>query len=204
MGGTGSTSPDRREPFERGEGRVMVSLGPLHPRRYCTYRCPFCYVQAEYGSFERLSPDDIVNWIIRQDQDSFDTIYVSGDTDSFAPPRLREGVELLEKLAGIDKDLLFTTRAPFDFDALDRIARLNDQLRSRNHWLFGCVSIAQFTIPHLEPHPVPAPLMRRRQLSAFHERGLVAVLALRPFLPNVPLGDYATILDLSSGSVDMV
>jgi hypothetical protein len=102
----GLARPYRREPFEHGEGRVMVSLGPLHGKRYCTYNCPFCYVHADYESFAALPVDQIISWVKRQDSRTFDTIYVSGDTDSFAPPRLSDGVLLLERLAHLDKDLL--------------------------------------------------------------------------------------------------
>ncbi|MGD0068916.1 MAG: hypothetical protein ABSB76_36480, partial [Streptosporangiaceae bacterium] len=182
----------------------MVSLGPLHAKRYCTYSCPFCYVNAQYGSFGSLGIPDIIGWVAAQDQSSFETIYVSGDTDSFAPPRLRLGVRLLQQLSFFGKDLLFTTRAPFDAEAMDAVGRLSEQLRSRGHWLFGCVSIAQLTVPHLEPRPVPAPAVRAAQLAEFRRRGLVAVLALRPFLPVVPLSDYAAILDLCDNSVDIV
>jgi hypothetical protein len=194
----------RQEPFEIGEGRVMVSLGPLHNKRYCTYSCPFCYVNADYSSFGSHDLDDIVDWIGRQSS-NFETIYVSGDTDSFAPPRLSKGIELLETLQReFDKDLLFTTRALFDNCALDRVARLTDLQRRKKKWLFGCVSIAQFSVPHIEPRPVPNPRSRAAQLGEFRRRGLVAVLALRPFLPNVPLSDYSQIMDLCEGGIDIV
>src|SRR5580704_3153037 len=100
----------RREPFEISDRRAMVSLGPLSARRYCTFRCPFCYVHADYDSFQALKVDQIVEWIRRQDQTSFDTVYVSGDTDSFAPPRLSAGLDLLDALVDVGKDVLFTTR----------------------------------------------------------------------------------------------
>jgi hypothetical protein len=182
----------------------MVSLGPLHAKRYCTYSCPFCYVNVQYASFGSLSIPDIIRWVAAQDRSSFETIYVSGDTDSFAPPRLQLGVSLLQQLSSFGKDLLFTTRAPFDDEALDAVGRLSEQLRRQGHWLFGCVSIAQLTVSYLEPRPVPAPAIRARQLAEFRRRGLVSVLALRPFLPVVPLSDYAKILDLCDGSADIV
>jgi len=202
--GRGVNALYRREPFELGEGRAMVSLGRLTTNRHCTYRCPFCYVNADYQSFGSRSPEQITDWVRRQEQDSFDVIYVSGDTDSFAPPRQSTGIELLERLAPVGKDLLFTTRAIFDEPALARLEELNRRLRADGRWLFGCVSICQWTVPRLEPMPIAEPSVRAGQLVELSRRGLVAVLALRPFLPVVPLNDYSAILDACGTFVDLV
>ncbi|WP_206744928.1 hypothetical protein, partial [Pseudofrankia sp. EUN1h] len=75
----------RVRPFEIFEQRIMLSLGPLHANRYCTYNCPFCYVHVDYDSYWSMTPQQISAWVSRQDPREFDIIYISGDTDSFAP-----------------------------------------------------------------------------------------------------------------------
>lgn len=194
----------RQEPFEITGRRAMVSLGPLRGKRYCTYRCPFCYVNADYDSYGALELAQIVAWIEQQNPMAFDAIYISGDTDSFAPPRLAEGMSLLEAVSEFNKDVLFTTRAKFGVEELDRAEKVASRLRSQQRWLFGCVSIAQVSVPSLEPAPIPPAEVRARQVIEFHNRGVVSVLTLRPFLPNVPLSDYDRILDLCGSSVDVV
>jgi hypothetical protein len=194
----------RTDLFELGDRRLMLSLGRLTPKRYCTYRCPFCYVNVDYESFASLPVQEIVDWALAQDPETYDTVYVSGDTDSFAPPKQATGLALLECLTALRKDLLFTTRAIFDTDGLGRLGRINEALRGNGNWLFGCVSICQWSVPKLEPSPIAHPRVRAAQGAEFQEHGLVSVLAIRPFLPNVPLNDYTRIINACGGAVDLV
>ena len=181
----------------------MVSLGPLSPKRYCTYDCPFCYVNSGFQPYASLSIPEIVAWL-RAASEPFDIIYVSGDTDSFAPPRTAQGVALIEALSEFDVDLLFTTRAIIPDEGLVTLRAVQQKLASKNRMLIGCVSVAQWTVPHLEPKPIPPSMKRLEQLRRFKELGLVSVLAMRPFLPNVPHSDYITILDNCHSFVDIV
>jgi hypothetical protein len=150
-----------------------------------------------------LGITDIVDWLSRQDGSAYDVIYVSGDTDSFAPPRTRLGLELLEALTDLNKDILFTTRAVFDEDALLQLETIATSMKVHGLLLFGCTSVAQLTVPHLEPKPISPPERRIQQLFEFKARGLVSVLAMRPFLPNVPISDYLKILDLARDGIDV-
>jgi len=153
----------------------MVSLGPLAPNKYCTYRCPFCYVNTDFLSYASMTVTEIVEWL-RGIEDSFDLIYVSGDTDSFAPPRADIGLDLLTALTEFRRDLLFTTRAVLTERQLERLASIRLALSNVGKLLIGCVSVAQLTHPHLEPPPVPPPVLRLQQLRRFHELRLASVL----------------------------
>ena len=115
------------QPFDIREGRAMVSIGPLSPKKYCSYNCPFCYVNAGFLSYATMTIPEIVAWL-KKHVDSYDIIYVSGDTDSFAPPRMDEGIELLEALAELDSDLLFTTRAIFGRSHLNSLENICKKL----------------------------------------------------------------------------
>ncbi len=172
----------------------MVSLGALNSFGHCPYSCPFCYVQADFLSYPALGVPAIVQWLSDQPSDTFDIVYVSGDTDSFAPPRTLEGLFLLEQLLALGKDVLFTTRMVFGDSALDRLGQIAEMYARSGLRLFGCMSVAQSTIPRLEPPPIASPLARLKQLHTFRAAGLIAILAVRPFLPIVPLSDYEWIL----------
>ena len=181
----------------------MVSLGPLTRHRYCVYKCPFCYVDAGFLKYASWDIPQIIDWIksVRQ---PYDIIYVSGDTDSFGPPRAQEGMNLLRELLQFGVDLLFTTRAPLDDGLLRQLETINAESRANGKLCFGCVSVAQLHHPHLEPHPIPPPRERIAQLGRFKDLGLTAVLAMRPFLPIVPIEEYLEILTLSREHADIV
>lgn len=198
-------SIERREPaFDIREGRAMVSLGPLSSKRYCTYACAFCYVHADFSKYPSLSIDEIVHYLKRH-AGEFDIVYVSGDTDSLAPPRTDRGVELLDALATLRTDVLFTTRAQLESAELDHLAALNERLKKQNNILFGCISISRLrSAPHLEPPPVPPPERRLEVLRGLHVRGIVSVLAMRPFLPIVPVEEYLELVRMAAGYVDVV
>lgn len=195
----------RAVPFEIFEQRIMLSLGPLHHKQYCTYSCPFCYVHADYDSYWSLTPEEIVDWVSQQNPRDYDIIYISGDTDSFAPPRETEAVRLAEMLAArFDADLFITTRAILSDAALSRLAAVAAEMARSRRSIFGCCSVAQYTQPQLEPRPIAPPSARIAQLRRFRDLDIVALLAIRPFLPNVPLSDYRSILDEAEGGIDVV
>ncbi len=190
--------------FDIRDKRAMVSLGPLSPKRFCTYSCAFCYVHADFSSYPSRSTAQILR-TLRSKSGTFDIVYVSGDTDSFANPRTNEGIDLIEALATLGTDVLFTTRAPLSDENLDRLASINRKLDEQGNILFGCISISRFrSAPHLEPKPVPSPDERLQVLKGLYERGIVSVLAMRPFLPVVPIEEYVELASLSASFVDVI
>jgi DNA repair photolyase len=190
--------------FDIRNGRAMVSLGPLSPKRFCTYACTFCYVHVDFASYPSLPPERIVEYL-RSRREEFDIVYVSGDTDSLSPPRTETGLELIDALTDLGTDVLFTTRAPLDEHHLDRLASTNRKLEAQGKILFGCVSISRLrSAPHIEPKPVPPPERRLEVLRGLHERGIVSVLAMRPFLPVVPPAEYVELATLAQPFVDVI
>lgn len=182
----------------------MVSLGPLSPKRFCTYRCSFCYVHVDFGSYRTLPVEQIIEYLRRRAAE-FDIVYVSGDTDSLAPPRTKDGLDLIDALVDLGTDVLFTTRARLDESHLDRLASANQRLKEKGNILFGCISISRLrSAPHIEPKPVPSPGHRLEVLRGLHERGIVSVLAMRPFLPVIPVSEYVELAQLATPFVDVI
>lgn len=190
--------------FDIRGGRAMVSLGPLSPTRFCTYACAFCYVHADFSPYPSLSVDVIHNYL-RQKTGTFDIVYVSGDTDSLAMPRTSKGIDLIEALSTLGTDVLFTTRSHLGELELDRLASISRRLESQGKLLFGCVSIPRLrSAPHIEPKPIPSPEKRLDVLKGLHDRGIVTVLAMRPFLPVVPVDEYVELARLATPFVDVI
>lgn len=196
----------KANPFYINNRRAMVSLGPLSNALHCPYRCAFCYVQDEFCSYANMDVDEIIIFL-NNNRDKYDIIYVSGDTDSFAPPRTAQGLDLLYKIVmEIDCDLLFTTRTIFSENNYKTLQMIVDEQNKTGNKLYACVSITRFSdiYSYLEPHPIPTPEERIEVLRRLKHMGAITVLATRPFLPMVPIEDYLKIIEKTKDFVDMV
>jgi len=195
----------KNEPFYLNGKRAMVSLGPFSDKQHCPYGCAFCYVQDDFSSYEKLSEDGIITFL-KDRQDEYSIIYVSGDTDSFAPPRTKRGVALLLRIATeLECDLLFTTRTTFQEDDYRILRLVADEQRRKNKEFYACISITRYSeeSAYLEPTPIPTPDARIAVLKKLKELGATTVLAMRPFLPVVKMEDYMLILNKTEGFVDI-
>lgn len=190
-------------PFYIGQGRAMISLGPLTKTKYCTYSCKFCYVNAGFIKYSKLEIQEIYSWLQRE-RNSYNIIYISGDTDSFAPPRTEDALVLLQKLTELNVDILFTTRYVFSKSELQILKSILSKQNNNGKLLFACTSITQINTPFIEPKPIPIPNERIEQLKHFKEIGLVTVLAMRPFLPIIPFEDYQRLIDLTKLYIDFI
>lgn len=196
---------DRDSAYYIGDNRrAMVSLGPVKHRNYCTFSCPFCYVQGPFPRYQRTNePADVVTWL-EQRKGQFDSIYVSGDTDSFAPPRTEKALELLEGLLSLGCTVLFTTRHLFDVGQRVVLERVASDYAAAGVQLIGCISVSQLHHPLLEPSPIASPEDRIEQLRWMRESGLVSILTIRPFIPGVPASEYAEIAQRGADAADLV
>jgi hypothetical protein len=180
--------------------RAMVSLGPLSKRRYCTYRCPFCYVNGDFDRYANRSPGEICDWLSAR-RAEFNIVYVSGDTDSFARPRTGAGLRLLEELTDLDVDILFTTRYAFEPEEMESLARIAKVQRLRSRLFVGCISALGVDRFDLEPRPVPSAEMRLASLEEFAKIDVVPVLALRPLMPTMSAQDVLNLLNAAPASL---
>lgn len=173
--------------------RAMVSLGPLSPKRYCTYKCAFCYVGGEFQRYPARSAADVLRWL-ELNRDRYDITYVSGDTDSFARPRTDEGIALLRGIASLDVDVLFTTRYAFTSEQADRIGAIASRQRENRKLFIGCASVLSPSDIDSEPKPIPSPRKRLDSLRLLAERGVTAVLAVRPLLPSTTASEMEALV----------
>jgi hypothetical protein len=181
------------EPYFIGLGRAMVSLGPLANSAYCTYKCKFCYVNGPYPKYAHRSVDEILDWLHRR-RDDYGIVYVSGDTDSFAPPRTGEALRLLSQLIELGVDVLFTTRYVFSNMERRIVNRLLREYNEAGRLLIPCISVSQLTHPELEPPPIPSPGARISQIRWLYAQGAKVLLTVRPFIPYVDAEEYAEIV----------
>ena len=199
------TKQEKNEmPFFVGLNRIMLSLGPLSDGRNCPYDCAFCYVNQGFTEYSPLTIPQIIE-CVKDCDEHYDIIYVSGDTDSFAPPLTKIGIELLKALSDLDVDVLFTTRTTFDRKDLEDLSSIAHKLEQSNHLLFGCISIPRLDSgKNLESANTPNPRERIATLKALKDRGLHTILTLRPFLPIIPTSEYIEIVRLCHKFTDIV
>ena len=184
-------------PFYIDGNRAMVSLGPLNENVYCCYRCAFCYVQDGFMSYAKLNVSEIVDFLVKN-RERYNIIYISGDTDSFAPTRTQKGIELLDEIVkAIDCDITFTTRSVFSDFEYEQLSDIIKRHKKSGFKFIAGSSITRYSedTAYLEPAPIPSPDDRIQHIKKMKRVGAITMLGLRPFLPVVNMHDYTTILD---------
>lgn len=190
-------------PFYLENGRAMISLGPVSPNRHCSFKCPFCYVKSEsFVKYVNWGVEQTIEWL-NDNSNEIQIIYISGDTDSFAPPRTNSALNLLEQVSFLQKDVLFTTRYLFEESHLNRLNIIGQNLKRTGNLSIACTSVCQLSHPHLEPKPIRDPQERIWQIGRFKEAGWIPVLAMRPIMPNIPGEEYSKIIELASDYTDL-
>lgn len=191
--------------FYIGNNRVMISLGPLDDKKYCPYSCAFCYVKSGFMKYRKLEIEDIIEFL-KRNKENYNIVYISGDTDSFAPPRTEKAIELLEEISkNIDVDITFTTRTIFSEENLNRLKHINEYMKNKNCKLIASISISRlYSASYIEPHPIPTPEARIEMLRKLKENGLYTILATRPFLPIITSEEYIEIIKKAQNYVDAV
>lgn len=195
----------RKNGFYIGNNRAMVSLEPLTEKRYCPYNCAFCYVKSGFMKYNKMEIKEIIKFLI-DNKRKFDIVYISGDTDSFAPPRTDKAIELLKGISeNIDIDILFTTRATFNDEYICKLKEINNYIKSKKHKLIASISISRlFSAEHIEPHPIPSPEKRIEMLKKLKKNGIYTILATRPFLPIIDADEYIEIINRAKDYTDVV
>lgn len=191
--------------FYIGNNRAMISLGPLTDKKYCPYNCAFCYVKSGFTKYTKMEIEDIIEFLIKN-RKNYDIIYISGDTDSFAPPRTDKAIELIKRISEVvSVDIMFTTRTIFDIESLTKLRKINECMKTKNNKLIASISISRlYSANYIEPYPIPTPEERIETIKNLKENGLYTILATRPFLPIISANEYIQIIRKTQNYVDCV
>ena len=191
--------------FYIGNNRAMISLGPLTDNKYCPYNCAFCYVKSGFTKYTKLEIDNIMTFL-NYNKEKYDIVYISGDTDSFAPPRTEKAIDLIKRISeNIDVDITFTTRTIFDEKSLEKLKYISNYMKNKNYKLIASISISRlYSANYIEPNPIPSPEERIETLKKLKENGLYTILATRPFLPIITSNEYIEIINKAKDYIDAV
>jgi DNA repair photolyase len=181
------------------DNRIMVSFGEK-----CAFKCKYCYTSAPtFENYPNRDTDQIVDAIRDFPDKNFENIYVSCDMEAFVDQK--RAIELIEKLATLDKDIHFTTKMNLSDTTIRSIARINDELNQNGRMLIPAITIcAMKSSKELEPYPIPPPYERIKTIIKLSEKGLKVILAMRPFLPSVSISEYKEILDRTAKHIECV
>ncbi|MCL1902152.1 MAG: radical SAM protein, partial [Alphaproteobacteria bacterium] len=195
--------------FYLDDARAMVSLGPIARDKPCPNNCAFCYLQDGFCQYESANANDVVWFLEKNKNNPHRMIYISGDTDSFAPPRMVDGMGILSGIAHsrvFSCNATLTTRTTFNQSQIESLQYYNHVQKAKGKVLVVGISISRYSAEnnYLEPAPVPSPDARCQTIIDLKKAGIPTLLALRPFLPVVGIDEYMTILDNVAGYVDIV
>lgn len=170
--------------------RTLVSFDDL-----CPYQCKHCYTLDIPRDSRNRTAAEIVQGLAGQ---KFDVVYVSQRRENFCDPM--QGLALCESLfEEYGKDLFLITRNVFDEEAIGRLARLRDLMRSRGRSLAAAVSIFAMESYGVSenPYAVPSPQERIAGLKRLSQAGIHTMLLLRPVFPGhiVPVSELLRVID---------
>lgn len=181
------------------QNRIMVSFGDT-----CTFKCKYCYTFAKsFSNYPKKSANEIVDAVARFPNQNFENIYISCDTDSFVDQN--RAIDLIEKLSSLKRNIHFTTKVTLSSITIEKLASLNEKLKENNRIIIPAVSICALdSFEKLEPHPIPTPLERVELIKKLYKKDFKVILAMRPFLPIVPVHEYKKIIDIVAPFIESV
>ena len=171
--------------------RQFVSFGGN-----CAFNCNHCYTfSSDYEHSALTTIQDIVDSLASKD---FDIVYVSGHRENFIVPD--EGLDLCESIfKTYNTDLLVTTRNVFTRDQLERLNKLNKEMKANGKDMYFCVSLpCTSSYKLLEPCGlIPSPTKRMDFLKSIYDIGIYTLLTIRPLCPNefIPIDEALEIID---------
>lgn len=180
--------------------RQIVSYGGK-----CEFACLHCYTSCNgYKSEGLSSTEKIIDDLKNKD---FKIVYISGHRENFINPNM--GIELAEKIYEEFRcNLLLTTRNVFDDSQIDRIAYLNNKMKTVGKNLYFCISIpALDSYKKMEPNGIiPSPLERIEFLIKLSKKGIITFLTIRPLCPNsfIPINEPLEIIKRCKGYAKLV
>jgi len=149
----------------------------------CPFSCLHCYTFCEgYENSTGSTIPDIIDTLKGKD---FNVVYVSGHKENFIDPDL--GLRLCEEIfREFYVDILITTRNVFRDEHLQKLDKLQKEMRAKNNHIYFCVSVPAYdSHKKLEPNrAIPIPSDRIAFLKKVYQLGINTILTIRPLCPS--------------------
>lgn len=169
--------------FKVEKGRVLVPVGVP-----CPFGCKYCYTRNGEVGPARVAVEDILCHL--QDfvaQHELTTLQFGYDSDPFSHPE--RAIRMLYRLAGMGKDINFSTKAVIEGETLTALADIQEKMKGGTT-LSALISLSCWeSAPQVEPH-TPSPQERMRTVRNLKRIGVASFIAVRPILPHIALEEY--------------
>src|SRR5256885_5865770 len=165
--------------FKVEKGRVLVPVG-----KPCPFGCRYCYTRSGEISPARASFEEILQrFQAFAGENAFETVQFGYDGDPFACPD--RGIAMLQRLAGMGKDINFSTKALIDEQTLKDLLSIKNRMELSGNSLSALVSLSCWdSARYVEPH-TPTPDERMLTVKNLKNIGIPTFIAVRPMLPHI-------------------
>jgi DNA repair photolyase len=181
--------PDVRHPRPR---KFVTSGFTWDERKQCNYSCTYCFAaESDYHQSNIDSIDDFVRRVAAEGGSSIALIQLGHDTEFFQ--NQKAALDILQRLSAIRCLIALATKMPLQGRVLDSISEADATLKSVGGLLTMMVSIpVLWRWREVEPG-LPSPWRRLSLLEELSNRGITAVLGIRPLLPPRIMSDSEVI-----------
>jgi len=175
--------------FKVEQGRVLVPVGEA-----CPFACKYCYTRGGEIGPSRATADEILRRLQTfADENAFETIQFGYDGDPFARPD--RGITMLQRMAGMGKDINFSTKALMGERILRELVDVKRDMELTGNALSALVSFSCWdSARQVEPH-TPTPEERMLTVKKLRDIGITTFIAVRPILPHVHDGEYERLVE---------
>jgi len=175
--------------FKVEQGRVLVPVGEA-----CPFACKYCYTRGGEIGPSRATVDEILRCFQTfASEHAFETIQFGYDGDPFARPD--RGITTLQRMAGMGKDINFSTKAQMGERTLRGLADIKREMELSGNALSALVSFSCWeSALQVEPH-TPTPEERMLTVKKLRGIGIPTLIAVRPILPHIRDGEYERLVD---------
>ncbi|OGN32928.1 MAG: hypothetical protein A3I39_02350 [Candidatus Yanofskybacteria bacterium RIFCSPLOWO2_02_FULL_47_9b] len=165
----------------------------------CPLECAYCFVndmttnqQKEVAYLTENQIDLLENL-----PEEIRLIMLGCDTEFFQ--NKPQSLDILRRISKFGRDISMITKIPISEVMVADIKRIYDEMKSRGNFLSVSMSlpcISEKMLAKYEPQ-TPAPERRLATLKIISENEIPAMLAIRPLLPDISVGELEEIVALS-------
>ena len=185
--------------FENAGLKIEKERVLTYSKLSCPLDCTYCFVdemtQDQSRGVSYLNDEQLD--LLKNLPEEIKLIMLGCDTEFFQ--NKEDSLNVLRKLAILNKDISVITKLPLSDSFLDEIKSMVDTLEKTDNIFSFSVSVpclAESTIEKYEPN-VPHPMKRIETLQSAHEKGLYTMLAIRPLLPDATNEELEEIVKLT-------
>ena len=169
-----------------------------YSRLICPIDCKYCFVDKlnieQQKDVSYLSPRQLE--LLGKLLETVSLIMLGCDTEFFQSKT--ESIEILKKLANLNKDISVVTKFPLAKGFVEKLKEVDDQLRKHKNFLTFSVSIPCLdSAKEWEPN-APNPLERMETLKSVYQSGIKTLVAMRPLLPTITNKELEKIVELTN------